>query len=123
MNNLLSWIPSPKSWLSAVALFLLVNALLWSNKIIFTILWPILLLLFHLLPEFLTKILIIFAFVDRISPILLVAIAHHLLHLFFDRYFPDSSLSQRERVRGFFPGLMIWWEGLLTGRQKYLGCR
>lgn len=124
MNNLPSWIPSAKSWLSAVALFLLVNALLWSKVIILQfimpILWPLLLLLVHLLPNLARKLFIIFAFVEQISPILLVAIAHHLLHLFFDRYFPDSSLSERERVRGFFPSLMSWWEGLYGFLTIYL---
>jgi hypothetical protein len=35
-----------------------------------------------------------------------------LINLFLDKFFPDSRLSEADRIKGFWPTLASWWEGL-----------
>ena len=44
-------------------------------------------------------------------PIPIVAFAHHYLYLLLNRYYPDLSPAER-RIRGYFPGIASWWQGL-----------
>ncbi|MGK7872733.1 MAG: hypothetical protein AB4426_05290 [Xenococcaceae cyanobacterium] len=104
MKNWPSWIPSPNSWMSAIVLALLMSALVFGGNII----WP----LIQLLIGFLPRLGIIVWFLAYISPIFLIAVAHHILHLFLDKYFPNTPSPEIGKVQGFIPGLMSWWEGL-----------
>ena len=47
-----------------------------------------------------------------ISPIVVVAFAHHYLNLLLERYFPEISLPEMPKVEGFIPGFLSWWEGI-----------
>ena len=46
-----------------------------------------------------------------ILPIVIIAFADYFFNLLCDRYFPDFRSSQMEKVTGFFPSLISWWEG------------
>ncbi len=99
-----AWIPYPGAWLSAVLLLLLTGLITYGGKTIAQMGFS----LARLSPNF----AILFGLLAMLMPIFVVAIAHHLLHLFLDRFFPDSQLSEQEKVKGIFPNLMSWWEGL-----------
>ncbi len=92
--------------------------------------WNFLLRLFSLLPGFIQSFIVwifqliflafsyIFSILTTISsplllivPIVVIAFSHHYLHLFLDRFFPDIRLPEMEKVNGFFPSIMSWWEG------------
>ncbi|MGF1600937.1 MAG: hypothetical protein GFH24_608378n19 [Chloroflexi bacterium AL-N5] len=99
-----AWIPYPGAWLSAVLLLLLTGIITYSARVMQTI--------GHFLARTSPNLLFLFGLAAVLLPIVFVAIAHHILHLFLDRFFPDSQLSEKEKVNGFFPSLMSWWEGL-----------
>lgn len=92
--------------------------------------WNFLLRLFSLLPGFIQSfivwifqlIFLAFSYIASvlatiasplllIVPIVVIAFAHHYLHLFLDRFLPDIRLPEIEKVSGFFPSIMSWWEG------------
>ena len=52
-------------------------------------------------------------FLLLLSPIVVIAIAHNLLHLCLDLFFPDTQTPEMSTPKNiWFPGLMSWWEGL-----------
>lgn len=104
MNRLPDWIPNFASWMSAVFLLFLTGGLALGVRLT----WQMAASVGQLSP----RLGIFLAMVGLLLPISLIAIAHHLLHLFLDRFFPDSRSSELGTAKGFFPGLMSWWEGL-----------
>ncbi len=64
------------------------------------------------LMELSPKMQILLYFALLLSPIPVVAIAHHWLHVFLDRYSPNTRSPELGKIEGIFPGLMSWWEGL-----------
>jgi hypothetical protein len=50
-------------------------------------------------------------FAALLSPILMIAIAHHLLQIVLDRYFPNTRSPEISSNLGLLPTLMSWWEG------------
>ncbi|MGF1498139.1 MAG: hypothetical protein ACFB8W_15140 [Elainellaceae cyanobacterium] len=106
MQNWPAWIPYPTAWLSAVFLTLLTGGLGASAAFI----WQIALWLSRISP----RLGLLFGAIAILSPVILVAIAHHLVHLLMDRFFPDTQLPGMVAPPGAFPGLMSWWEGLYS---------
>ena len=104
MNNFPKWIPSPNSWLSAILLILLVRVIAVVIRRIFD--------MGYSLMELSPKMQIILYFALLLSPIPVVAIAHHWLHVFLDRYSPNTRSPELGKIEGIFPSLMSWWEGL-----------
>lgn len=51
-------------------------------------------------------------FLILLSPIFIIAIAHHWLNLILDRFFPNVQAPEVGRIESLFPGLISWWEGL-----------
>ena len=49
-----------------------------------------------------------------ILPIPMIALSHHYLYLLLDRFYPDLDVTERGRVRGYFPGIVSWWHGLFA---------
>lgn len=98
------WFPNLNAWLSAVFLLLLTGGLGVCVKAA----WQMGNSLAHISP----RLTILFGLLGLICPIILIAFAHHLLHLFLDRFFPDSRSPEMTNVQGWFPGLISWWEGL-----------
>ena len=103
MRNWLVWIPNPNSWMSAILLILLVRGIAVVIRIIFQY--------GYFLMELSPKLKIILYFLALLSPILVIAVAHHLLHMFLDRYAPTNRALGMNRAEGLLPTLMSWWEG------------
>ena len=106
MRNWPVWIPSPNSWMSAILLILLVRGIAVVIRIIFQ--------MGESLIEISPKLRILLFFAALLSPILVISFAHHLLHLFLDRYFPNTRSPDMTRPEGLLPSLMSWWEGLYS---------
>jgi hypothetical protein len=104
MQNLPSWIPSPRSWVNAIALILFIIALQYA----IAYLWVLVATVIELPP----KVMFLLSVIIQLCPILLLAFIHHWLHRVLDTFFPESRLPETETVQGLFPGLMSWWEGL-----------
>ncbi len=103
MRNWPTWIPNPTSWMGAILLILLVRGIAVVIRIIVEYGYSLL--------EISPKLRIFLYFSALLSPILVIAVAHHLLHLFLDRYAPSSRSPGMSPVEGFLPTLMSWWEG------------
>ncbi|NES20076.1 MAG: hypothetical protein F6K41_14375 [Symploca sp. SIO3E6] len=103
MQKLPSWIPNPNAWMSAILLLLLIRGISAVINIIFQ--------MGESLMEISPKIRIVLYFCALLSPILVIAVVHHWLHIFLDRFFPNTRSPEIETPQGFFPGLMSWWEG------------
>lgn len=104
MNSWPNWIPKPNSWMSAILLILLVRGIAILIKRIFE--------MGYFSMELSPKMQILLYFAALLSPIPVVAIAHHWLHIFLDRYSPNTRSPELGKTEGLFPGLMSWWEGL-----------
>lgn len=103
MRNWPAWIPNPTAWMSAILLILLFRGISVVIRIIFQMGEP----LMAISPKL--KILLYFAAI--LSPILAIAVAHHLLHIVLDRYAPNSRSPGMSTSEGLLPSLMSWWEG------------
>ncbi len=103
MQNWPRWIPTPRSWLNAIALILLVIGLRYALIAIFMI--------FAVITQPPAKYGYLFSLIVQLSPILIVSITHHWLHRFLDNFFPDTRVSERVTQQGLFPDLISWWEG------------
>lgn len=98
------WIPNPNALMSAVLLVLLIEGIKFFLEYIF----PFEGLLIILPPNL--KLILYAA--TLLSPIIVVAIAHHWLNLVLDRFFPNITTSEMGKAEGILPGLISWWEGL-----------
>jgi len=105
MKNWPAWIPVPNAWMSAVLLVLLTGSLAFVVRLI----WQ----MGYFMARFLPPVAISFGVLALLSPIVIIAIFHHLLHLFLDRFFPETRSPEMDRDLGWFPSLMSWWEGLM----------
>jgi hypothetical protein len=47
-----------------------------------------------------------------LSPIPTISFTHHLLHLLISRFISEIQAPEIGRIKGLFPGIMSWWEGL-----------
>ncbi|HEY9741605.1 MAG TPA: hypothetical protein V6C90_14030 [Coleofasciculaceae cyanobacterium] len=103
MRNWPNWIPSPNAWMSAILLILLVRGLSVVIRIIFQS--------SDSLMAISPKLRILLYCLALLSPIFVIAAAHHLLHMFLDRYAPSSRSPGMSRTEGLLPTLMSWWEG------------
>ena len=103
MRNWPAWIPNPNSWMSAILLILLVRGIAVAIRIIFQYGYSLI--------ELSPKLRIVLYFSALLSPILVIAVAHHLLHMFLDRYAPTSRSPGMNTTEGLLPSLMSWWEG------------
>jgi hypothetical protein len=103
MRNWPAWFPNPNAWMSAILLILLVRGIAVVIRIIAQYGYSVL--------EISPKLRIFLYFVALLSPILVIAIAHHILHLFLERYAPSNQSPGMGRIQGLLPTLMSWWEG------------
>jgi hypothetical protein len=103
MRNWPAWIPNPTAWMSAILLILLFRGIFVVIRIIFQIGEP----LMAISP----KLRFLLYFATLLSPILVIAVAHHLLHMFLDHYAPSSRSPGMSQTEGLLPSLMSWWEG------------
>ena len=104
MKNWPKWFPSANAWMSAVLLVLLMRGISEVIKIIIG--------MGHSVARLSPNLSLVFYCAASLSPILVIAIAHHLLHGVLDRWFPETRIPEVNPVSGIFPSLMSWWEGL-----------
>jgi hypothetical protein len=57
--------------------------------------------------------IIVIADLALLSPTLIITFAHHWLHLLLSRHAPNLQAPEVGHVKGYFPTLFSWWEGLL----------
>lgn len=55
---------------------------------------------------------LLFLLVFIVLPISSIAFPHHWLHLFLSRFVPKAQAASVGITKGWFPGLMSWWESL-----------
>ncbi|MBD0265136.1 MAG: hypothetical protein ICV78_21160 [Tolypothrix sp. Co-bin9] len=102
------WFPLPRAWVNAIALILLMIA--W--RYVLGYIWENIGLRINSLINIPWKVSYILLLFSLVSPIFVVAFAHHWSHRLLDNYFPESRLPETETVSGVFPGVMSWWQGL-----------
>lgn len=112
MINLPNWIPSPTAWMSSLLLILLMRGLSVLVRVIFEMGEPIIAVS--------PKLRFVLYFAALLSPILIITIAHHLLHIILDRFYPNTSSPEINANAGQFPSLMSWWEGFYGWMAVYL---
>ena len=103
MRHWTAWTPSPTAWMSAFLLILLFRGISVVIRIIFQ--------MGDSLMAVSPKLRILLYFAALLSPILMIAIAHHLLQIVLDRYFPNTRSPEISSNLGLLPTLMSWWEG------------
>lgn len=112
MNNWPKWIPNPNAWMSAILLILLLRGLAVVIRIIFQ--------MGGSLMEVSPRLQILLYFAALLSPILVVTVTHHVLHIFLDRFYPNTVSPEMGRNQGILPNLMSWWEGFYAWMSFYL---
>ncbi|NJR61885.1 MAG: hypothetical protein HC769_25485 [Cyanobacteria bacterium CRU_2_1] len=100
------WFPYPSSWLNAILLAFLtglvgyvMQGLIWTGfgmSVMVDAPEPV----------------IIMSVVAILSPIVVIAAVHHIIHLFLTQFAPKLQAPEIGKTTGLFPGLFSWWEGL-----------
>jgi hypothetical protein len=100
------WFPYPSSWLNAILLTLLFGFAIRVIEIISKGSFNV--------ADFLNypKLLIQGVIVALLSPIPVIAVAHHLLYKMIAIVFPKLHDPTLGNLKGWFPGLLSWWEGV-----------
>lgn len=105
-SNWYVWFPYPSSWIKA--LFLTI----FSNVVIFIV-------NITAITGYLTAVIInsphtfiFFGIFALLTPIPVIAFAHHLLHLFLGKYIPGIQTQEMENTQGMKIKIFSWWEGL-----------
>ena len=140
MRNNFSWLPNINSWIKAIllatiftlgsSLIVKIGQLLLAFGNVINFILSLLLALTNLLPDFIRTFLLwiliiiqqillqVFSFLAGILspflfivPVIVIAFSFHFLSLFVQTYFPDFQLLKTEKVTGYFPNLISWWQG------------
>lgn len=100
------WFPYPTSWLKALVLNLFLSAIIFilknPGKLGYRIAY------FVRSPE----LLAIFTILLILSPITIISLTHHCLHLLISRFMSEIQAPEIGKTQGLLPGIMSWWEGL-----------
>jgi hypothetical protein len=101
-----AWIPNINAWMSAILLLLLVRGMKFAIREIWEATGERILNLLSSTSHLVLYLLLL------LSPIVVIAIAHNLLHIFLDLFFPDIQTPEMSTPKSiWFPSLMSWWEG------------
>jgi hypothetical protein len=100
------WFPYPSSWLNALLLSLLAGMNIYVIASVF-IAGSVLAQLANR-PDWLIPVISL----TLLSPIVAIAIVHHVIHLGLSRYCPSLQAPEIGTVKGVMPNLMSWWEGI-----------
>ncbi|MEH2165789.1 MAG: hypothetical protein V7K41_03760 [Nostoc sp.] len=100
------WFPYPSSWLKALILTLFLRVIIFvvknTGKFGYDIVY------FVHSPE----LFFIFTILLILSPIPIISLTHHCLHLLISRFASETQAPEIGRTQGLLPGIMSWWEGL-----------
>jgi len=97
-------VPRPVAWLSAALLYVFLG--LWLTFVAQVL--PRLVAIGEESP----RLAILGYLALWVSPVVFVAVGHHVLHLFLDR--ADRADRGSKKGRGVFPDLTSWWAGLFA---------
>lgn len=116
MQSLPAWIPAPRTWVNALALFALLTGFDYMVSYLYHHLWPFLLIIWNFLREVAPWLLYTLVYTGvlliSIFPIFLISFLHHWLHQVLDNFFPESKIPGEDEVKGLFPNLFSWWQGV-----------
>ncbi|MEH1809119.1 hypothetical protein [Nostoc sp.] len=100
------WLPYPSSWLKALILTLFLRVIIFivknTGKLGYDIVY------FVHSPQ----LFVIFTILLILSPIPIISLTHHCLHLLISRFISEIQAPEIGRTQGLLPGIMSWWEGL-----------
>ncbi len=100
------WFPYPSSWLKALILTLFLRVIIFivqnTGKLGYDIVY------FVHSPE----LFLIFTILLILSPIPIISLTHHCLHLLVSQLISETQAPEIGRTHGLLPGIMSWWEGL-----------
>ncbi len=100
------WFPYPSSWLKALILTLFLRVIIFlvtnTGKLGYRIAY------FVNSPE----LFAIFIILLLLSPIPIISLTHHCLHLLISRFISEIQAPEIGKTQGLLPGIMSWWEGL-----------
>ncbi|MEH1936239.1 MAG: hypothetical protein V7L14_21575 [Nostoc sp.] len=100
------WFPYPSSWLKALILTLFLRVIIFlvtnTGKLGYRIAY------FVNSPD----LFAIFTILLILSPIPIISLTHHCLHLLISRFVSEIQAPEIGRTQGLLPGIMSWWEGL-----------
>ncbi len=115
MRNSITWLPYPRSWVNAIAIFAIFFGLKFAiSPLIEVMKW---------IAPFWPNIWSIFYLIVLISPIIVIAFVHHWFHRALDQFVPDTRVVEVDGKPGVFPNLFSWWQGiygLFVGSFSYL---
>lgn len=100
------YIPHPTAWFKAFIICSLLAFIVSSLKITGRVTYALAVLMDS--PE----ILILFGIIAVLSPILIIAVFHHSLHLFISRFWGLFQAPEIGKPKILPIGLLSWWEGL-----------
>jgi uncharacterized BrkB/YihY/UPF0761 family membrane protein len=98
------WFPNLSSWFKATLLTLLMAGL----EVGIVTIWQVISFLINWSHRLGTSAVVLVL----LSPVAMIAITHHWLHLLLDRFFPETRSPDLGTPQGVLPDLMSWWEGL-----------
>jgi len=100
------WLPYPTCWLKSLIISIFLQFIIYVAQMIGKT--------GYFLANSVRSIelLVLFSIITIISPIIIIALTHHCLHLVLSRFLPDIQTPEIGITKGFIPKLMSWWEGL-----------
>ncbi|MEM9155943.1 MAG: hypothetical protein AAGB13_13065 [Cyanobacteria bacterium P01_F01_bin.33] len=108
------WFPLPNAWMSAIFLLFLAFGITNLMRLLFKLLSSVdpewLQYLFGWL--FNTRFSYVLFLMPVLVPVVAIAVAHHLLHIVLDRFYPDVTTPEIGMTRYVLPSITSWWEGL-----------
>jgi len=100
------WFPYPTSWLKALTLVMFLRVIIFVIEKAGKVSYNIISFTKSLELAVVLSILIILA------PIPVIAFTHNFLHLIISQFISKIQAPEIGKIKGFFPGLISWWEGL-----------
>ena len=100
------WFPYPSSWLKALILTLFLRVIIFIVKNTGKLGYDIVYFAHSL------QLFIIFTILLILSPIPIISLTHHCLHLLLSRFISEIQAPEIGKTQGLLPGIMSWWEGL-----------
>lgn len=100
------WFPYPSSWLKAIILLLFLRVIIFvvetTGKVGYSIAYS------ANSPE----LFVVVTIVTLLSPIPILALTHHVIHLFIGRLNSQIQAPEIGNQQGILPGIISLWEGL-----------
>ncbi|MDZ8089548.1 MAG: hypothetical protein RMY16_28945 [Nostoc sp. DedQUE12b] len=100
------WFPYPSSWLKALIWTLFLRVIIFIVKNTGKLGYDIVYFAHSL------QLFVIFTILLILSPIPIISLTHHCLHLLISRFISEIQAPEIGKTQGFLPGIMSWWEGL-----------